>query len=492
MSSFSTDVDTLKAFLRSGLSVSPWLMGANTTDRIDAYIFQELNAKVTRLIEREWTEDTVVRHYGTRPVPERVPQTAVYEIAASIAMSLALLRSPSQEIDEQIADAALATVADFTAKHSLPQLINVYGTVTLFENLSALAFYGEVPEREFILGTWHRPWIDYSISDELLLGAYYGMYAIRIERGRRFVVLTKAGKGKLDELRALLEASGYLRHRVKMLHSPRSYPERRGREFTRELWPDIDSLRSRFLSWSRASAGMRVLEICYGDGSVSLNKDLAMLVGPAGRLDVLGASAQATRTADVDWLRDHGEWVQFHHGHAELIPFPDETFDAVVAVGVLRHANADAVAREIARILKPGGHAASIHPLKVTDEQPFYRDWCMGIARSAVSREDEAYNFLLEDHQAVKAFQAAGMEWVETEHAQLRMVFHHSESVLHYLINGIGWLEQELAGLPWKARQRLLARLHEKSLQIWLQYAPEDRRISFPLQMLRAQKRVRM
>ena len=489
MHSFTTDVSLLRAFLRSGLSVSPWLIGANAPDdRIDAAMFERLSVLVADLIAREWTEELVILHYGARPIPERIPRTAVYEIAASTAMSLALLHTATAEINDDAVRDALALVRGFTDQYGLAQLVSLYGVVTAFENLSAVAYYGEIPEREFIIGARHRPWIDYSISDELWLGAYHGLYAIRIEDGRRFVTLTPAGFERLGAVRELLDASGYLRHRMRMLH--RSAPQSRDqhRAFTNELWPGANTLRTEFLAWSRIEPRMRVLELGYGDGSISPNSDLAMLIGPMGRLDVLDVSPEALHSQGAKWLEQHGDWVRFHQGHPELIPFSDATFDAVLAIGVLFSTNLAAVTQEVARVLKPGGHFTSIHALSVVDGQGFYQDWCQSIARTVLPGTDQVREYLLTESQVDTALRSAALTRVATQGRQLVTVFHHSESVLHYFINGIGWLEEELAELPWKARQATLEQMGVKSRDVWLAHPPEHRTVCFPLGMIRAQK----
>jgi ubiquinone/menaquinone biosynthesis C-methylase UbiE len=54
---------------------------------------------------------------------------------------------------------------------------------------------------------------------------------------------------------------------------------------------------------------------------------------------------------------------RFRVGDIERIPFPDNTFDAVVCLGVLEYLDTDAQAlREIERVLKPGGKAVLSTP----------------------------------------------------------------------------------------------------------------------------------
>ena len=50
-------------------------------------------------------------------------------------------------------------------------------------------------------------------------------------------------------------------------------------------------------------------------------------------------------------------------GNAELLPFPDESFDVVVWVDVLHHTNYEKVVKEIKRVLKPNGVYCGVEPL---------------------------------------------------------------------------------------------------------------------------------
>jgi demethylmenaquinone methyltransferase/2-methoxy-6-polyprenyl-1,4-benzoquinol methylase len=53
--------------------------------------------------------------------------------------------------------------------------------------------------------------------------------------------------------------------------------------------------------------------------------------------------------------------VQLVQGRAEHLPFPDETFDAVVFTYLLRYVqDPDATIRELSRVLKPGGQLLSL------------------------------------------------------------------------------------------------------------------------------------
>ena len=64
--------------------------------------------------------------------------------------------------------------------------------------------------------------------------------------------------------------------------------------------------------------------------------------------------------------------VEVQVGMAENMPFPDDAFDVVVAMGVLEYTDADAALRQIARVTRPGGRVVvtmlnPLSPFRLTE-----------------------------------------------------------------------------------------------------------------------------
>jgi len=96
--------------------------------------------------------------------------------------------------------------------------------------------------------------------------------------------------------------------------------------------------------------GQKVLDVGCGDGV------LTMAAAELGA-DVTGIDPDP-RMLDAARRRSVGTTlgVRFAEGGAERLPYPDSTFDTVLAVTVLcLIPDADTAVREIARVLKPGG-----------------------------------------------------------------------------------------------------------------------------------------
>lgn len=69
----------------------------------------------------------------------------------------------------------------------------------------------------------------------------------------------------------------------------------------------------------------------------------------------------------------HGVEIASRIAPAEALPFPDATFDLVFGNGVLHHVELVPALKEIRRVLKPGGKAAFVEPLKHNPVIEVYR-----------------------------------------------------------------------------------------------------------------------
>lgn len=99
--------------------------------------------------------------------------------------------------------------------------------------------------------------------------------------------------------------------------------------------------------------GERILDVATGTGWTSrlVARRGARVTGVDIATDLL-AAARARAEAE-------GLAIDYERGDAEALPFDDASFDAVVStVGVMFATNQEAAARELARVVKPGGRLA--------------------------------------------------------------------------------------------------------------------------------------
>jgi SAM-dependent methyltransferase len=101
--------------------------------------------------------------------------------------------------------------------------------------------------------------------------------------------------------------------------------------------------------------------------------------------------------------------VRFVHGEAEMMPFEDNFFDAVIAVNAIDHVDdIDNSANEIRRVLRPGGRfrmhvhyhpAQASEPIELDDER--FMDlfgWCVGLRK--LSHSTESFSWKLRESEA--------------------------------------------------------------------------------------------
>lgn len=482
---FPNLTEPLQTFLETGLVISPWLPTEGASDRFDASMFAFLNERVADFVATHWTERELLRTFGDMPVADRLPRTAVYEIAASTAAYLAIEESEDFTVCEETISQALSMVGEFVVNHRFGTLLQVYALVTSYENQHALDYYDAIPEREFILGLWHRPWVDYTLGDELLSGIYMGNYRLVVRGMKRYVELTDEGRAALAQTTKMLEDSGYMKHRLRMLHVSQFNLFKDYAKLARELSPEFSLARHQFLDFAGVKPGDRVLELGCGAGVFTFEGGLANRVGPAGHIVGIDPSVRMVTRGEIDRKQRGIDWVEFQEGQAEQIPYPDSAFDHVTGAVFLHFTELKQAVAEMVRVAKPEGTVSSIHLLKVNLDLPFFREWFAPILDIAARRNQLPQDFLLQPDQVPNAFAAAGCTDFETQHVNIPARMHDVNKVIQHFIHGVGWFQEELASLPWRARHDVIAELYVRGREVVRKYPARERFIYFPMEMIR-------
>jgi ubiquinone/menaquinone biosynthesis C-methylase UbiE len=98
--------------------------------------------------------------------------------------------------------------------------------------------------------------------------------------------------------------------------------------------------------------GQSVLDVACGTGVLACA--VADLVGPSGSVAGLDPSDEMLAVA-----RRKRDTIEWRFGRAESIPFPNESFNAVVSqFGIMFFENPAGALREMMRVLQPGGRLA--------------------------------------------------------------------------------------------------------------------------------------
>lgn len=104
--------------------------------------------------------------------------------------------------------------------------------------------------------------------------------------------------------------------------------------------------------------GKRLLDLGCGAGETSVY--FALQGARVTALDISPEMVEVCRRL----ARKHGVALEARTAVAEALPFGDASFDLVFGNGVLHHVELAAALREVRRVLRPGGKAAFIEPLK--------------------------------------------------------------------------------------------------------------------------------
>jgi len=103
--------------------------------------------------------------------------------------------------------------------------------------------------------------------------------------------------------------------------------------------------------------GQSVLDVAGGAGEPSLT--IAGVVGPTGSVTCTDAVLEMVEAAQREAEQRGIKNVQFRQCSADSLPFPDDSFDAVVCrLGVMFFPDPHAGIREMLRVAKPGGNLA--------------------------------------------------------------------------------------------------------------------------------------
>jgi ubiquinone/menaquinone biosynthesis C-methylase UbiE len=134
---------------------------------------------------------------------------------------------------------------------------------------------------------------------------------------------------------------------------------------------DLGRARRIAFEWLGDLRGKRVLELGCGPG------DEAVMMARRGAwvvaVDIAPASVWVTRArAEATGVAAR---VVTSRMCAEQLAFPSDTFDWVTGFGLLHHAQLDALAPEIRRVLRRGGHALFFEPLGMNPLLEFARQY---------------------------------------------------------------------------------------------------------------------
>ena len=194
-------------------------------------------------------------------------------------------------------------------------------------------------------------------------------------------------------------------------------------ELTRQSVPAM-------LDGAGITSGMRVLDVCCGPGMLAA-------AAAARGADAVGIDFAANV---VEQARTLVPEVRFEQGDAEALPFPDDSFDAVLCgYGVIHVPNPEQALKEMARAVRPGGGVA----ISVWDEPSprtgfgvFYGVFAaLGDPDTGVPHGPDFYQFST-DAKMTAALSAVGLGDCRVVHTPLVWSVPDTDAIWRALLEG--------------------------------------------------------
>jgi ubiquinone/menaquinone biosynthesis C-methylase UbiE len=211
----------------------------------------------------------------------------------------------------------------------------------------------------------------------------------------------------------------------------------------------------KFLDWVDAPKNLKWLDVGCGNGAFT--EVLIARCSPAGVTGVDPSEGQ------LDYARGRPgtKRAEFRVADAQALPFPDNSFDAAtMALVIVFVADPVKAARELARVVRPGGTAAT-YMWEFPDGFP--------LAPLAATMKDleltppERPNVQASARDAMRAiWKEAGLAAIETEVIRIRVSFSSFDDFWDSNTLPVGPSGKALSELTPSAREQLKMRLRER------------------------------
>ncbi len=480
--------EDLRAFLTHGLIVDPYLAGLD--QEFFEYDSQDVLAQeADQLALTHWREPLRTQVLGASPAPLRIGRSAAHEILISTAATIAHEWRGRVRVTIDVAAEAIQRVRRFIATRGFGALVLVYASITFTENHSAVRHYGAIAEEDFVRGKLHRPWVRYPLDDELLAGLAASVYALEVRNGQRVVTETAAGEVRYQELRQLLESSGYLARRLQLISLSQFNLFSDWDAQAATIAPAGGAYRRAFTAFTGIGPGIAVLEAGCGMASQTFEGGLWDAVGPGGSIVGIDPAAGMLERAEAKAKQHRAKHVRFLRARAEdLSMFSDGVFDAAVGFAFLHFTDGPAALRELRRVTRPGGIVAVGGPCQLALDMPWFLEWfrpLLDLTHQHGAILQPLPGRIPASGEMRVWFAEAGLRDVVVDAFTGDWILTDPAVSVAFLIQGLSFFQQELELLPWQARQELLDELQQRGATICARTTPEERTLHWPTEFVK-------
>ncbi|WP_169794202.1 class I SAM-dependent methyltransferase [Alicyclobacillus shizuokensis] len=470
--------------IRQRIVVAPWLTWGQGQNRIPRRLQEEIERVALGLANGHWNptwEFCLVERY---PLEKDRAWEAYYETISSTAVYLSHLELGQLEVTEEMVRVAERLVEDFAETVSPQRFVSFYMLTIVYDNLQVLDHYGSMAVDDFLQGQFHRPWATATLQRELRATMAAGGIELSPAEGR--VQLTALGKEVLHSLKEMLTSSGFLRHRARLIRMNNFNILEDMDLITETLGKNIPQLRKRVIELGQIQPGMTVLELGCGTGGLTFDAGLFEVVGPNGRLVATDPSTGVLAALRRKREAYQASWVEVQRARAERLPWPADSFDRVLGYAFLQFTDLEQACSEIARVLKPGGIFASLHPLHFPAQSDFFLEWFEPLIKA---KPLSGNLDTLPGPDTVPAVLGARFEILDLQYVDTELLYSFPSLVVKAFVDVANVFEEPMMYLPWRAREAMIDQLIKKGEEIVRKYPAHKLVEQHPCQLIRARVR---
>ncbi len=468
-------VEMIKRALAQGVVLDTWMNGEEE-ERVGEEAETILAGAAGELTRQAVLTGAVLPSHR---MPEGYVRSAFTELLSSMALYVAQQRKGRREVGADEAEEAVARLRSFVGSETEELAASgvFFITISSYEDLNAISYYGRMNKENFLLGRLHRPWSNLVLSAHLDMYRRMGLVDQIYAGEGDMLTLTERGEDALAGLRRILQESGEMRWRSEnqrwVIFSEMDFDL-----VFRRVFPDLDRVTVGYLQNLGLRAGMKVLEVGAGTGRATLDLGLRDLVGPSGEVVAVDPATALLRKLEAK-CRERGiANVRALQGVGEELPFPDATFDAALAVYSLHFTDARRVVAEMARVVKPGGLVSAISPPPEGDlrEIPLVALWFRPLSDMA-----ERFGLPFGERNGLPVGlleQAFRRELVEVrwEEAPFTVSAEDQNSFLTFFLRGVAFFQNIFCRLPFTERWSIIRRLEDAGAALADAASPAEKR----------------